>query len=108
MKKIIALVIAAFLAISVAAPAQASAPAFNSKNDKLFQRVVTKEAPSLKGVPRKTLVKTAKETCKFLRAGFGILDAIDLMEDNGFSEKTAIAFVAGSVVFYCPEQENNY
>jgi hypothetical protein len=62
----------------------------------------------LKGVSRKQLVKTAKETCKFLRAGFTIMDAYDMMEDSGFTNKEITAFLAGAVVFYCPDQEDNY
>lgn len=111
MKKFYAVIAALAFAISTAfitaAPAQASVPAAAS-DDRLFVKLVTKEAPELRGISTKTMVKTAKSTCKFLRSGFTVLDAVELMEDNGFSEKASIAFVAGSIVFYCPDQENNY
>lgn len=105
MKKIIAVVVSVIVGIGVmvAPPAQA-----NAKDDRLFYSLVTSEARSLKGVTRKQLVKTAKETCKFLRAGFTILDAYDLMDEAGFTDKETTAFLAGAIVFYCPEQENNY
>lgn len=107
MKKIAAIAasiaLAGGVAIGTAAPAQAG-----PKEDRLFVQLVTKEAPELRGISIKTMVKTAKSTCKFLRAGFGAVDAVTMMEDNGFSQKAAVAFVAGSVVFYCPEQEGNY
>lgn len=106
MKKRIAAIVAAtaiaFVGVG-AAPAQAAV-----NNDRLFVKLVVAEAPELKGISLKTMVKTAKSTCKYLRAGFGALDAVDLMQSNGFSENAATAFVAGSVVFYCPEQEGNY
>lgn len=111
MKKIIAAtasaVLAAATAIVVAPPAQAASPS-DIREDRLFVRLVTEEAPSLKGIGRKTMVKTARQTCKFLRTGFTIIDAIDLMQESGFSENEAIAFISGAVVFYCPEQEDNF
>lgn len=96
-----------FGGVVTAAPASATAVA-SASDDRMFFRLITKEAPSLKPAGQKTLVKTAKQTCKFLRSGFTILDAYDLMEDNGFTQKEITAFLAGAIVFYCPEQENNY
>lgn len=111
MNKIIAATAAATLtaatAIAVAPPAQAASPS-GIREDRLFVRLVTEEAPSLKGIPRKTMVKTAKQTCKFLRTGFTVIDAVDVMQESGFTQNEAISFVAGAVVFYCPEQEYNY
>jgi hypothetical protein len=104
MKKIIAAATAAIVGTLLLAP-PASA---GVQDDKLFYKLVTAEAPALKQVTRKQLVKTAKETCKFLRAGFGIMDAVDLAEDAGLTQNEATAMVAGAVVFYCPEQENNW
>ena len=105
MKKIIAAVSAALIGATLltASPAQASA-----KDDRLFYSLVTKDAPSLKAVGRKQLVKTARATCKFLRSGFTIMDAFDMMSDTGFTDREATAFIAGSVVFYCPDQESNF
>lgn len=103
MKKVIIGLLAVALVFIAPAPAQASA-----KNDRLFYSVVTSSAPTLKGVPRKDLVKTAKETCKFLRSGFTIMDAYDLMEETGFTNKEITAFIAGAIVFYCPDQEDNF
>lgn len=105
MKKVIALAVsaAAVGALFLATPAQAS-----TGNDRLFYSLVTKDAPTLKAVPRRDLVKTAKETCKFLRNGFTIMDAYDLMEESGFSDKEISPFLAGAVVFYCPDQEDNF
>lgn len=110
MKKIAAVFTAVALffgGVVAAAPASATAVAAAS-DDRLFFKLVTKEAPSLKAAGQKTLVKTAKQTCKFLRSGFTILDAYELMENNDFTEKEITAFLAGAIVFYCPEQENNY
>ena len=78
------------------------------KDDKLFVKIVSNEARGFKGIPRKTMVKTAKQTCKYLRAGFTVLDAVYLMEKTGFTENESMTFVAGAVVFYCPEQEDNF
>lgn len=105
MKKIIAATSAAVIGATVllASPAQASA-----SDDRLFYRLVTKEAPALKGIKQRDLVKTAKQTCDFLRTGYGILDAHDLMTEAGFTTRQANAFLAGAIVFYCPEQEGNY
>lgn len=105
MRKIIALVVALPLFLGIAAPAQATVP---SSNDALFYSLVTKDAPTLKPVGRKQLVKTARATCKFLRSGFTIMDAYEMMEENLFTEKEITAFIAGAIVFYCPEQADNY
>lgn len=110
-KKIAAAVAASALLLGgstiAAAPAQASAST-GIKDDKLFVKLVTSSAPGLKGIPRKTMVKTAKQTCKFLRNGYTILDAVDLMEESGFTQNESTAFIAGAIVFYCPEQEDNF
>jgi hypothetical protein len=105
MKKIIATTSAALIGATllVASPAQAS-----PKDDRLFYALVTSDEPALKGIKRRDLVKTARETCKFLRSGFTILDAYDLMTESGFTNGEATAFLAGAIVFYCPDQENNY
>ena len=77
-------------------------------NDRLFVKIISSEEPIFKGIPRKTMVKTAKTTCKFLRSGFTIVESVELMASSGFTEDQAMTFVAGAIVFYCPEQEYNY
>lgn len=99
-KKIIAVVASAGLALACAAPAYAG-----PREDNLFVKIIRSEATELRSVPKKNLISLAKETCKFLRSGFTVLDAVDIAEDEGIRSKTAIALVAGAVVFYCPEQE---
>lgn len=105
MKKIIAATVAALTGATLllAPPAQASA-----SDNRLFYRLVTSEAPALRAIKQRDLVSTAKETCKFLRNGFTILDAHDLMTESGFTNNEASAFLAGAIVFYCPDQEDNY
>jgi hypothetical protein len=105
MKKIIAVVAGLMLGVGVLAapPAQAS-----KKNDDQYVRIIRAEAPELKRVSRAQLIKGAKTTCKYLRSGGGILDAIDMALDAGIRRNTALTLVAGAVVFYCPEQEGNY
>lgn len=78
------------------------------RDDKLFVKIISEEAPIFKGIPRKTMVKTAKTTCKFLRSGFTIFEVVESMEDSGFTENQSMTFVAGAIVFYCPDQEDNY
>lgn len=109
MKKIIITAAAAFaLVISTAAPAVASAPSY-TRNDKSYLKTIRAESPALYGVNSKLLISTAKETCKFLRKGYGtIFDAIGIAEDGGLDEDTAMTMVAGAIIFYCPEQEDNY
>jgi hypothetical protein len=99
-KKIVAVVASAGLALACAAPAYAG-----PREDNLFVKLVRTEARELKSVPKKQLISLAKETCKFLREGFDVLDAVEIAEDEGIRTGTAIALVAGAVVFYCPEQE---
>lgn len=110
MKKIASLIAASALLVGgvVAAPAASATAPAGIKDDKMFVKLVTASAPTLKGISRKTMVKTAKQTCKFLRGGFTILDAVDIMEDNGFTQNESTAFIAGAIVFYCPEQEDNF
>ncbi len=74
----------------------------------MYVKIVRSEAPELRAISKKQLVTAAKTTCKYLRAGGGILGAVDLAMDAGIRENTAIALVAGAVVFYCPDQENNF
>ena len=97
-------------AVALAAGIAAAPPAAASskKNDNLYIQVIRQEAPILRGVPRKDLIAGAKATCKYLRAGYGILDAVNLATDSGLSKNVAYTLVAGAVVFYCPEQEGNY
>jgi hypothetical protein len=106
MKKITALTIAALVAFGlvIAPPAQAS----SKKNDDLYVKVIRSEAPILRGVPKRDLIKGAKTTCRYLRSGNGILDAVNIALDAGLSRNVAYTLVAGAVVFYCPEQEGNY
>jgi hypothetical protein len=78
------------------------------RDDKLFVKIISEEAPIFKGVSRKTMVKTAKTTCRFLRSGFTIFEVVESMEDSGFTQNQSMTFVAGAIVFYCPDQEDNY
>jgi hypothetical protein len=106
MKKIIAIVAGLMLGagILVSPPAHAS----SKKNDNLYVKIIRNEAPELKRVGRTQLIKGAKTTCRYLRAGGGILDAVEMALNAGIRRSTAMALVAGAVVFYCPEQEGNY
>jgi hypothetical protein len=108
-KNAIAAVVASLALVAfTASPAVASAPSY-TKNDKQFVKTIRAESPVLYGVGAKLLISTAKETCKFLRKGYGtIFDAIGLAEDGGLDEDTAMTMVAGAIIFYCPEQEDNY
>jgi hypothetical protein len=105
MKKAIAVMAAVLIGGTalIAPPANAG-----PRDDRLFYSLVTKEAYTLKAVPRKKLVKVAKETCKGLRAGLTITDIWEIMEDTGFRQNEISSFIAGAVVFYCPEQEDNF
>lgn len=99
-KKIAATVAALALALTFAGPAQAG-----PREDNLFVKIIRSEAPELRAVAKKNLISLAKETCKFLRSGFTVIDAVEIAEDEGIRSKTAVALVAGAIVFYCPEQE---
>lgn len=103
MKKIIAIVSALIIggSVFVAAPAQAS-----PSNDRMYVRILKSEAPELYGISSKKLIKSGELTCKYLRSGSTIIEAIEVMEDAGLDQDTALALVAASVVFFCPEQED--
>jgi hypothetical protein len=105
MKKIIAITTTLLIGAGLLLAPPASA---GIKEDKAFYAFVTKQAPAFKGITRPKLVKTAKTTCEFMRSGFTILETVEVMEDAGFTENQSITFVAATVVFYCPEQEDNY
>lgn len=107
MKKIAAFAAAVALAM-VGFVAVAPAASAGPRDDALFVKLVKKEAPELRGVSSRQLIKTAKETCSFLRAGFTILEAVELAEEAGLSQNAGMSIVAGAIVFYCPEQENNF
>lgn len=105
MKKIIALTTALLIGVGLllAPPANAGI-----REDKAFFSFVTKEAPTLKGISRKEMVKVAKKTCKFMRSGFTVIEAVDIMEEAGFTQKESVTFIAATIVFYCPDQEDNF
>jgi hypothetical protein len=103
MKRLMASVVAAVALLGAfAAPVQASAA-----DDRLFAKLVRAEAPAFKAVKQKQMVKAAKATCAFIRSGWTVTDAVEVMDDTGFTWNESVAFVAGAVVFYCPEQEDN-
>jgi len=105
MKKLIALTAALMLGVGlIAAPAQATP----KRDQDLYVKLVRQEAPELRQVKRKELINAARTTCRYLRAGGGILDAVSIGIDSGLKRNTSIAVVAGAVVFFCPEQEANY
>jgi hypothetical protein len=106
MKKLTALMVGVLLTVGlVAAP---SAQANSKQNDNLFVQLVREEAPELRFAKKKQMVKAAKQTCRYLRSGGTILESVVIAVDSGLSRNTAMALIAGAVVFYCPEQENNY
>lgn len=104
MKKLITLALTTLLlALGVAV-----APAANawSNRDYQYVRAVRSEAPAFKAVPMRDLVKIAKLNCQALRGGWSsVVDLVDEGLDAGFTQKQAIALVAGAVVFYCPDQD---
>lgn len=107
MKKIIATVVTSSIMLVGGSTAASATASTDLKKDKMFVSIISSRAPEFKGIARSTMVKTAKQTCKFLRAGFGPLEAVDLMIDNGFTEDGSMTFVAGAVVMYCPDQKDN-
>lgn len=104
MKKIIAIVTALMIGGSalVAAPAAQAL----TKNEIKYVKLLKSEAPELYVVSNKKLVKSGKLTCRYLRSGATVVDAIEVMENAGLDEDTSIAIVAAAVVFFCPEQED--
>jgi len=102
MKKIIAVVSALIIggSVFVAAPAQAS-----SSNDRMYAKILKTTAPELSVISNKKLIRSGKLTCRYLRAGATIFEAIEVIENAGLDEDTAMAMVAASVFFFCPEQE---
>ena len=108
MKRVLAGVAALALTITVAAPATAAVTTKLNKNDRLYVSILRSEVSELRYVSPAQLVKGAKITCKGLRSGMTLLDVVEIAVDNGLSENTAMALVAGAVVFYCPEQEDNF
>jgi hypothetical protein len=105
MKKLVALssVLIIGASVFVAAPAQAS-----PKNDRLYVKVLKAEAPILSSVKAVTLIKSGKLTCKYLRSGASLFDAVEVAEEAGLDNDTTLSMVAAAVVFFCPEQENNF
>lgn len=107
MKKIVAVataLVASIALVGTAVPANAAVPALNKK-DKEFVRVLKREAPELKSVSSTLLVKTAKQTCKTLDAGFDVLDVIEIGEESGIDTDTVITMTAAAVVYYCPRHK---
>jgi hypothetical protein len=85
----------------LAAPAQASSPAYSSK-DYAFVRLVRSEAPSFKYVGAKLMIKSAKLTCDTLDSGLDESEAAWMMVDSGFTKRQAIVFISAAMVVYCP------
>lgn len=104
MKRIIGATIAAVFTVGlIAAPPAHAGP----KDDRMFYTIVTSNEPAFKAITRKKLVSVAKQSCKTMRSGFTPLEVHDMMTDSGFTDNQATAFVAGAILFYCPEQEKN-
>jgi hypothetical protein len=104
MKKIIAIV----TALMIGGSALVTAPAAQAltKKEIRYVKLLKSEAPELYVVGNKRLVKSGKLTCRYLRSGATVVDAIELIEDAGLDQDTAIAIVAAAVVFFCPEEED--
>jgi hypothetical protein len=103
-RKLSAVTVGVLLTVGLVAapPAQADA-----RNDNMYVSTIRGVAPELKRVGKKSLVKTGKATCRYLRAGGSVLGSLEMAMDAGLPRNTSIALVAGAVVFYCPEQEDN-
>lgn len=102
MKKFIAAVTT--LALLVLGVVLAPAASAWTNRDYQFVRAVRAEAPAFRAVPMRSMVKIAKLTCDELDGGWStVLDIVDDGIEAGFTQKQAIALVAGAVVFYCPE-----
>lgn len=108
MKKfIVAVAATAVLLVGFSTPAHAVVPSM-TKKDKQYVRVIRMESPSLRFVSPRQLVRIAKLNCRGLRAGLTIPDVVMAGVSGGLDEDTVLTLVAGAVIFYCPEQENNF
>lgn len=110
--RVLAIVSAALIATAslITAPAVSAAqPAKKlTSNDRQYIALVRDSAPELRYVKPKQLVKSAKVTCRTLRSGYTILDVYDIGIESGLGSTATTALIAGAIVFYCPEQEDNY
>ena len=94
---------AAALALTLAAPATA-APSLTSK-DRAYVRLVKSEAPELRPVPGRMLVRLAHLNCAAMRQEADPIDLVHEAVDAGFSIDTGIVVVASAAAFYCPDTE---
>lgn len=90
--------LAATLAVTVAAPAQAY-----TDRDRAFVRTVRHDAWEARGVPARVLIKIARTTCTALRAGAEPLDIVNAATDAGLEQNTGVTLTAASVAYYCPD-----
>ncbi len=104
MKKIIAIV----TTLMIGGTALVAAPAAQAltNNELKYAKLLKSEVPEFYSISSKRLVKSGKLTCRYLRSGATVVDAIEVIQDSGFDEDTALSLVAASIVFFCPEQED--
>lgn len=101
MKRIIALVAALVIGGSLFLAPPASA---GPKKNRLFYSMVTEQAPSLR-IGRAFLVRNAKANCRNMRRGVSPTRLAWILVEHGLTVNAAVAFVGGSITFYCPGQE---
>lgn len=101
MKKILsAAIAAAMLTLASPAPAQAL-----TNNDRQYLRAVRGEAPALRQISSRQLIDVARSTCRYLRSGASVRTVLTDAIDAGLTRKVAVVIIAGSIAFYCPDQE---
>ena len=100
MKKILtAALTAGLLTVGVSVPAEAL-----TRNDRQYLQAVRSADSALRRIPNRTLIDSARTTCRYLRSGATIDDVFYTAVDAGLTRKTATALIAGAITFYCPDQ----
>lgn len=111
MKRILASAFLMGLALVLLVPAPAASAATPSWTDKdrLYVKMVRQQAPAFKYISAKDLIGSAKLSCEVMREnGSSPLELVEVAIDSGLTQRQAIALIAGAVVFYCPEQDEDY
>lgn len=107
MKKTISLIIASIITAGLLVAVAPSASALTN-NDRNYLSAIRDRAPALRGVSARTLVSMAKTVCRTLRSGYTIMDVVSVGIESGVDIVEVTAITAGAVIYYCPDQREDY
>lgn len=110
MKTLITVITAAVL-VFIAAPAQAKASDYTTKQKNQYWKIVSTLEPDVKIIGKKDTIALGISTCELLRAGGTLEDLIKILletEDSYLVEDMFMAATAAAPVALCRDQQYKF